>query len=51
MTMDKTFDAKAAEARLYDAWEQAGAFKAGAGAAEGAETFSIMIPQPHRPLP
>ena len=46
MAMDKTFDAQEAERRLYDAWEQAGAFVAGANASPGAETFSIMIPRP-----
>ncbi len=47
MAMDKTFDAAEAEQRLYDAWEKSGAFKAGANAAPGAETFSIMIPPPN----
>jgi valyl-tRNA synthetase len=47
MALDKTFDAKQAEQRLYDAWEKAGAFKAGANAKPGAETFSIMIPPPN----
>ncbi len=47
MALDKTFDAKEAERRLYAAWEEAGAFKAGANAAAGAETFSIMIPPPN----
>ena len=47
MTMDKTFDAASAEARIYDAWEASGAFEAGAGAREGAETFSVMIPPPN----
>jgi len=45
--MNKTFDAAEAEARLYAAWEEAGAFKAGANAREGSETFSIMIPPPN----
>ena len=36
MTMDKTFDAHAAEPRLYEKWESSGAFKAGAGAKPGA---------------
>lgn len=45
--MDKTFDAAAVEPRIYDAWEQAGAFKAGAGAEQGAETFAIVIPPPN----
>jgi valyl-tRNA synthetase len=47
MAMDKTFDAKTAEARLYKAWEEAGAFAAGANAKPGAETFSVMIPPPN----
>ena len=45
--MDKTFDAAEAEGRLYRQWEEIGAFKAGANAAVGAETFSIMIPPPN----
>ncbi|WP_159964321.1 valine--tRNA ligase [Profundibacterium mesophilum] len=44
--MDKTFDAANAEARLYEAWEKAGCFVAGAGARR-AETFSIVIPPPN----
>jgi len=47
MAMDKTFDAAEAEGRIYEAWEQAGAFKAGANAKPGAEPFSIMIPPPN----
>ncbi|MDW4497057.1 valine--tRNA ligase [Sulfitobacter sp. D35] len=46
MALDKTFDAKEAEGRLYAAWEQAGAFKAGANASRD-ETFCIMIPPPN----
>ena len=46
MAMDKTFDAAEAEARLYEAWEQSGAFKAGANA-KRAETFCVMIPPPN----
>ncbi|QJF50628.1 valine--tRNA ligase [Roseobacter ponti] len=46
MALDKTFDAKAAEDRLYAAWEKAGAFAAGANASRS-ETFSIMIPPPN----
>ncbi len=46
MAMEKTFNAKAAEDRIYKAWEQAGAFKAGAGARRD-ETFTIMIPPPN----
>jgi valyl-tRNA synthetase len=44
--MEKTFDAAEAEARLYRAWEEAGAFRAGANASRP-ETFCIMIPPPN----
>ncbi len=47
MTMEKTFDAAEAEARIYAGWEAAGAFAAGANAKPGAEPFSIMIPPPN----
>ncbi|MDF0594550.1 valine--tRNA ligase [Psychromarinibacter halotolerans] len=46
MSMDKTFDANDAEPRIYAAWEQAGAFAAGANASRP-ETFSIVIPPPN----
>jgi len=45
--IDKTFDPAEVEERLYNAWEDSGAFKAGAGAKPGAETFSIVIPPPN----
>ncbi|MFZ3581858.1 valine--tRNA ligase [Loktanella sp. DJP18] len=54
MALDKTFDPAAREAAIYAAWEQAGAFKAGAGkrprpgaGARRAETFTIMLPPPN----
>ncbi|QGX97682.1 valine--tRNA ligase [Roseovarius faecimaris] len=47
MAMEKTFDAATAEKRLYEAWEAAGCFKAGANARPGASAFSIMIPPPN----
>ncbi|NIZ10112.1 valine--tRNA ligase [Pseudooceanicola sp. HF7] len=47
MAMDKTFNAAEAEARIYDAWDKAGAFKAGANARPGAESFCVMIPPPN----
>jgi valyl-tRNA synthetase len=47
MPMEKNFDAAHAEAAIYAKWESAGAFKAGANAKPGAETFSIMIPPPN----
>ncbi|MCO8146161.1 valine--tRNA ligase [Rhodovulum tesquicola] len=46
MPMEKTFNAAEAEARLYDAWEKAGCFTAGANASRP-ETFCIMIPPPN----
>ncbi|HET7409485.1 MAG TPA: valine--tRNA ligase, partial [Paracoccaceae bacterium] len=44
--MDKTFDAAAAEPRIYQQWEDAAAFKAGANASRD-ETFCIVIPPPN----
>ena len=46
MPMEKTFNAAEAEARIYDAWERAGAFAAGANAARD-ESFCVMIPPPN----
>ncbi len=46
MAMEKTFDASAAEKRIYDAWEASDAFKAGANKSRD-ETFTIMIPPPN----
>ena len=48
MAMEKTFNAAEAEGRIYKAWENAGAFKAGKHV-ENAEdgSFCIMIPPPN----
>ncbi|WP_209427322.1 valine--tRNA ligase [Pararhodobacter sp. SW119] len=46
MSMEKTFDAAEAEARIAAAWEAAGAFRAGAGKRRD-ESFCIMIPPPN----
>jgi len=46
MAMEKTFDATQAESRLYEAWEKAGCFTAGANASRS-ETYCIMIPPPN----
>jgi len=46
MAMEKNFDAATAETRLYQTWENAGSFKAGANASRD-ETFCIMIPPPN----
>ncbi len=45
--LDKTYDPSAIEERLYRAWEDAGCFRAGAGAKDGATPFSIVIPPPN----
>ncbi len=47
MTMEKTFDPKAVEARIAAGWETAGAFKAGRPERAGAEPFCIVIPPPN----
>ncbi len=47
MPMEKTFNAAEAEGRIYRAWDQGGAFKAGANAKPGAPSFCIMIPPPN----
>jgi len=43
--LEKTFDPKSAEPRLYAAWESSGAFAPSSDPA--AETFSIVIPPPN----
>lgn len=45
--LDKTFASKEAEQRVRAIWDKQGAFKAGAGAKKGAESFSIVIPPPN----
>jgi valyl-tRNA synthetase len=47
MAMEKNFDAAANEAALFEKWESTGAFKAGANAKPGADSFCIMIPPPN----
>ncbi|WP_114964793.1 valine--tRNA ligase [Alkalilacustris brevis] len=46
MAMEKTFDAKEAEARIAARWEKENAFAAGANASRD-ESFCIMIPPPN----
>ncbi|MDM7255711.1 MAG: valine--tRNA ligase [Paracoccus sp. (in: a-proteobacteria)] len=46
MTMDKTFNAAEAEARIAAKWAGIGAFRAGANASRS-ETFSVVIPPPN----
>jgi len=45
--MDKNFDAPTREPQISAAWEEAGAFAAGANAAAGATPFTIVIPPPN----
>ncbi|KUL97488.1 valyl-tRNA synthetase [Bosea sp. WAO] len=45
--MDKTFEPASVEARISEAWEKADAFRAGRGAAPGAEPYCIVIPPPN----
>ncbi|MBX3568335.1 MAG: valine--tRNA ligase [Rhizobiaceae bacterium] len=45
--LEKTYDAKAIEPRIADQWAAADAFRAGAGAEEGAAPFTIVIPPPN----
>ncbi|WP_312524790.1 valine--tRNA ligase [Paracoccus sp. (in: a-proteobacteria)] len=47
MSMDKSFEAATAEARIAAEWEAINAFAAGANAKPGAETFSVVIPPPN----
>jgi valyl-tRNA synthetase len=45
--LDKTYSPADIEARIAARWDEAGAFRAGAGAAPGAKPFSIVIPPPN----
>lgn len=45
--LEKTYEPGAVEGRIYADWLKANAFAAGAGAAPGAETFTIVIPPPN----
>ncbi|MGB3646206.1 MAG: valine--tRNA ligase [Mesorhizobium sp.] len=45
--LEKTYDAKAVEPKIAKIWEEADAFRAGAGSEEGAEAFTIVIPPPN----
>ena len=46
MALEKTFDAKSAEKRIYEKWEKENSFRAGANASRE-ESYSIMIPPPN----
>jgi valyl-tRNA synthetase len=45
--LEKTYDAKAVEPKIAKRWEEADAFRAGAGSKPGAEAFTIVIPPPN----
>ena len=45
--LEKNYDSAAVEPRIAKMWEEADAFRAGAGAKPGAETFTIVIPPPN----
>ncbi len=45
--MDKHFDPATAEDRIYREWEAGEAFRAGANASPGAESYCILIPPPN----
>ena len=45
--IEKTYEPSSVEGRIYGAWEEAGAFKAGAGSKPGAESYSVVIPPPN----
>jgi len=45
--IEKTYEPAAVESRIYQAWLDAEAFAAGAGAKPGAEPYSIVIPPPN----
>ncbi|WGV17246.1 valine--tRNA ligase [Fuscovulum ytuae] len=47
MPMEKTFNAAEAEARISAKWIEEKAFRAGANAKPGAESFCVMIPPPN----
>ncbi len=45
--LEKNYDAKTVEPRIARTWDEADAFRAGAGADDGAEAFAIVIPPPN----
>jgi valyl-tRNA synthetase len=45
--LDKTYQPSEVEGRIYDAWESAGAFKAGRPERAAAEPYCIVIPPPN----
>ena len=47
--LEKTYDSATVEPKIAKAWDEANAFRAGANAKPGAETFTIVIPVEARP--
>jgi len=45
--IDKTYQPAQVEGRIYETWEQAGAFRAGRPERAGAKPYSIVIPPPN----
>ncbi|MEN0088830.1 MAG: class I tRNA ligase family protein, partial [Pseudomonadota bacterium] len=45
--LDKHYDAAASEARIATKWDEAKAFSAGAGAKDGEDAFTMVIPPPN----
>ncbi|KQQ72285.1 valine--tRNA ligase [Rhizobium sp. Leaf321] len=45
--LEKTYDSAAVEPKIAKAWDDADAFRAGANAKPGAESFTIVIPPPN----
>ena len=45
--LEKTYDSKTVEPRIAKVWDDADAFRAGAGAEPEAESFAIVIPPPN----
>ncbi|PWE55424.1 valine--tRNA ligase [Metarhizobium album] len=45
--LDKTYDSVAVEPKIAQKWDEADAFRAGANARPGAESFTIVIPPPN----
>jgi valyl-tRNA synthetase len=45
--IDKTYQPSAVEGRIYSAWEQAGAFRAGRPERRDADPFCVVIPPPN----
>lgn len=45
--LDKTYDSTTVEPKIAQKWDEVDAFRAGANAKPGAETFTIVIPPPN----